>query len=82
MSVTMLEAQQIVRKNLPGCKIVASIEHDGKYLFIAHWQDLLEGKLDPFFSVEKSGGYFRDFSPQDYPNPLEVITRLDDAANL
>lgn len=75
--VTLNQAREIVLKNLPeGTKIESAIEYDGMYLFIAYRPDPLEGHLDPFFSVNPTTGYFRDFSPSDYPEPVEVINAL------
>lgn len=76
VAVDMAEAREIISKNLPGSKVVSVIDYEDKFLFVAHRNDPLEGTLDPFFSVDKSNGYFRDFSPQNYENPLEVINRL------
>lgn len=59
-----------------GSVIKAAIDYGDKFLFIAHRPDPLEGKLDPFFSVNKKTREVRDFSPQDYPNPLDVINKL------
>lgn len=71
------EAEKIVIKNLPkGTVVKGGVDYQNHYLFIAHRPDPLEGYLDPFFSVEKSSGYFRDFSPMDYDEPLEVINAL------
>lgn len=76
MAINMAEARKIVEENLPGSKIISAIDHEDKFLFIAHRNDALEGKLDPFFSVTKSDGHFRDFSPQDYENPAKLIMKL------
>lgn len=74
------KAEKIVIFNLPkGSKIKSAIEYNDKFLFIAHTPDPLEGTLDPFFSVDKLTRKFRDFSPQNYDNPLEVITKLQEA---
>lgn len=81
MTVTLEEAEQIVLDKLPdGSTVEAAIEYQNMYLFLAYWPDPLEGRLDPFFSVNPSNGFFRDFSPSDYDNPLEVIQALDKAA--
>lgn len=81
MMLTLNEARKIVEKNLPGANILSGIDFEDKYLFIAQRDDPLEGDLDPFFSVEKENGSFIDFSPQDYPDPLVVITRLQQATD-
>lgn len=78
MNVTLQEAEEIVLQNLPqGTKIVGRAEYEGMYLFLAPGPDPLEGHLDPFFSVNPETGYFRDFSPQDYDNPGELLAILN-----
>lgn len=59
-----------------GSIVKAGIEEGDQFLFIAHRPDPLEGQLDPFFSVDKKTKKVRDFSPQDYPNPLEILNKL------
>lgn len=77
MSVTIEKAREIVLNGLPeGARILGETEQEGKFLFLAPNPDPLEGHLDPFFSVDIATGYFRDFSPQDYDNPGDIITRL------
>lgn len=75
--LTLEEAKKVVLRNRQdGTKITAAIEHEGDYLFIAIGPDPFEGRFDPFFKVNKSTGAFRDFSPQDYENPRDVIDPL------
>ncbi|MBA2727661.1 MAG: hypothetical protein H0U49_05760 [Parachlamydiaceae bacterium] len=59
-----------------GSVVKSVIEEEDKFLFIAHRSDLDEGKFDPFFSLDKKTGLIRDFSPQDYPEPLAIIKKL------
>lgn len=74
------QATKILLNTLEKGSVVKSvIEHEDNFLFIAHRPDPLEGHLDPFFSVDKTTGNVIDFSPQDYPNPLEIINRLKEA---
>lgn len=80
MAVTIKAAEKIVLEKLPqGSVVKSAIEYEGKYLFIAYRPDPFEGFLDPFFSVEKDTGFFRDFNPTDYDNSLEVLNSLDSA---
>lgn len=75
--LTIKDAEDLILVNMPkGSVVKAAIDYDDKYLFIVHRQDELEGFFDPFFSIDKESGYFTDFSPQDYDNPLDVINRL------
>ncbi len=62
-----------------GSVVKSVIEEKDKFLFIAHRPDPLEGKLDPFFSLDKNTGLIRDFSPQDYSEPLVIIKKLQAA---
>lgn len=62
-----------------GSKVKAVVDMGDHFLFIAHRPDPLEGKLDPFFRVEKKSGAARDWSPQNYSNPVEVLDKLRDA---
>lgn len=75
--ITLEQAKQILLNTRPkGTKILGSTEEGNLYLFIAPNPDPLEGRFDPFFSVDKTTGYFRDFSPTDYDNSLDILNRL------
>ncbi len=77
MALTLQDARNIVLKKLPrGSEIKGSTEEGDFFLFIAVNPDPLEGRLDPFFSVNKITGAFMDFSPTDYPNSLDILQRL------
>ena len=81
MALTMGEARKVVLENLPeGTVIESGVLYDGLFLFIAYRPDPLEGHLDPFFSVDPKTGYFRDFSPSNYPEPVKVIKALEAAS--
>lgn len=78
MRVSLDAAEEIVLGNLPeGTRVTNRATYQGKHLFLAPNPDPLEGHLLPFFSVDAETGYFRDFSPQDYDNPLEVLNLLN-----
>lgn len=77
MKLTLDQARMIVLKHLPnGTEVASAVEYDGLYLFIAYRPDPLEGRFDPFFSVNPETGHFRDFSPSDYPEPQIVVGAL------
>ncbi len=59
-----------------GSVVKSVIEEGDHFLFIAHGPDPDEGKFDPFYSLDKNTGLIRDFSPQDYPDPLAIIKKL------
>ena len=78
--LTLMEAKKLVESKLPkGSQVKSAIDYQDKYLFIAYTPDPLEGRLDPFYSVDKKTKEFRDFDPQSYSNPLEVFKKLDEA---
>lgn len=56
------EATQIVKSYLPDGKIQVAVPYQNVYLFQVFGDDPLEGRMDPFFSVDKTTGEFRDFS--------------------
>lgn len=71
------EARKILIKNVPGAKIIGSHETPDDYLFLAPFDDPIEGRLLPFFKVGKRSGSFSDFSPLDYENSREIIDILN-----
>lgn len=77
MTITLEEAEQIVREKLQVQNVHGKTEYQGLYLFLAPFDDPDEGHLLPFFSVNPETGEFRDFDPQAYDNPHEVLDLLD-----
>lgn len=78
--LNMQEAKKIVLDNRPtGTIIKEAILHGNEFLFLAIGPDVLEGNFDPFFKVNANTGAFTDFSPQDYPNPREILDQLNPA---
>lgn len=77
---TLKEATNTLRKALvKGTVIKAGIEYGEDFLFLAIGPDELEGRYDPFYKVNKKTGAVRDFSPQDYANPREILDQLNPA---
>lgn len=73
--LTEIEARVIAMKNVaPGSKFVQSETYKNFYIFLIIGPDPVEGKLDPFFSVDKETGAFRDFSITD--GGLELIRKF------
>lgn len=61
--MTEAEALKIAMRYMaPGSKFMKSVEHGNLFVFHINGPDSLEGSLDPFFSVDKTTGEFRDFS--------------------
>jgi hypothetical protein len=62
MPLSLQDATKIVKKALPAGKIQKSVEYKGLYLFQVFTDDPFEEEMDPFYSVNKETGEFRDFS--------------------
>lgn len=77
MTISLEQAEMIVLSKLPEATVVGKTEYQGLYLFLAPSSDPDEGFLLPFFSVDPHSGSFRDFDPQAYDNPLEVLNLLN-----
>ena len=61
--MTEAEALKIAMRNMPpGSKFIKSATHGNFFIFHINSPDSLEGDLDPFYSVNKTTGKFRDFS--------------------
>jgi hypothetical protein len=56
------EATEIVRKAIPNGKIQWQTDYQDLYLFQVFTDDPFEEEMDPFYSVNKETGEFRDFS--------------------
>lgn len=77
--MNLKEAEKYALDQLPkGSKVVSSITYDGMFLMMIHRPDGDEGEFLPFFSVDPVSGEFKDFSPFDYENSLEVIKLLQE----
>lgn len=59
--ISVEKAKQIVRDNLPYCKIEQVFPYKGQYIILASTSDSLEGNMDPFYSVDMETGKFKDF---------------------
>ena len=62
MQVSLQNAIDIVKKNIPNGKIDASIRYRDLYLFKVFIDNGFEKDMDPFYSVNINSGEFRDFS--------------------
>lgn len=61
--MTEAEALKIAMKHMAtGSTFVKSATHENLFIFHINGPDPAEGNLDPFFSVDKTTGKFRDFS--------------------
>lgn len=56
--ITSIQAEQIIKKNLPSGRIQAGpVPYQGKWLFSVYVDDTLEEDLDPFYSVDRFGNF-------------------------
>lgn len=69
MPLSLQQAADIVKKNLPEGTIQASVSYKGVYLFRVNVNLPFEENLDPFFSVDQNTGEFKDFSIITDGNP-------------
>ena len=53
---------EIVKQNFPEGKIQAVVQYKSLYLFQVFTTNPFEEELDPFYSVDRETGDFRDFS--------------------
>lgn len=68
-------AREFFEKNAPeGSDVANVIFYKGEFMAIITLSDSDEGGFLPFFKIK--GNQVVDFSPQDYSNPLEIITLL------
>lgn len=64
--MTEAEALKIAMQHMaPGSKFIKSATYRNFFIFHINGPDPAEGNLDPFFSVDKTTGEFRDFSIVD-----------------
>jgi hypothetical protein len=56
------EATKIVNKALPGDPINTYVEYENLFIFQVFSKRPMEEQMDPFYSVNRETGEFRDFS--------------------
>lgn len=75
MTIDTKSAFTIVKKNFPKAKIQRYIEYEDLYIFQLLTGLPFEEGLDPFYSVDKTTGEFKDYSIFDDATG-DVITLL------
>lgn len=73
--LTSQEAEKIVKKNIPDGQIQTWIAYKHVYLFQVFSTRPNEEEYDPFYSVDRMTGEFRDFSILTDGN-ISEITKL------
>lgn len=73
----ILKATLIVEDELPKGKIQKHIEYERLYVFQVYLEGEGEEEFDPFYSVNKFTGEFRDFSilNGDTPRIIDLFSR-------
>ena len=79
MMLSLDEAKAVVNKNLPGGAIQSSVDYNGLYLFMVFRLAPEESEMDPFFSVDKKTGAFKEFSVITDGNTDELLGLFEKA---
>ena len=69
------EAIKVAKESYPTGKIQKVVEYKGLYVFLIFDDDPLEGKMDPYYSVDKKTGEFKEFSLFLHGD-MEELTKL------
>lgn len=56
------DAKKIIEKNIPNCKPQCCVLYKNLYVFVVFTNDEIEGRMDPFYSVDVNTGKFEDFA--------------------
>lgn len=59
--LSLMQAGQILKDNIPECYIHSYVEHKGKYIFEVYVLSPSEMGLDPFYSVDRKTGEFAGY---------------------
>ena len=70
------QATRIVNQNIPTGTVYKSVEHDNLFVFLVLTDDPEESGYDPFVSVNRDTGEFRDFSPFSSDHAKTVIGKF------
>ncbi len=73
------EATRIAQTAFPDGRIEATIEYKNLFVFQMFVPEPLETLWDPWYSVDKSTGEFRDFSILEDGNVEEILTLVRQA---
>lgn len=78
MPLDLKMAYDIVLKEIPSGKIQTSISYKDLFIFQVFTDKPFEENWDPFYSVNKKTGEFRDFSILTDSNP-EIVSLFEKA---
>lgn len=72
-------ATDIIKRNLPDGDIQSYVSYQDLFIFQVFSGDPEEREMDPFFSVNKNTGEFRDFSILTDGEPEKIVALFTDA---
>ena len=75
--LSVKEAIKIAKRNIPQGEIQSGIIYNGLYVFMIFTDDELEGKMDPFYSVDIETGKFAEFSVITDGDIREIMRRFE-----
>lgn len=77
--LNITEATKVIAKNLPGWKIQRATPFKGDlFIFLVEEpQNSPEQGMDPYYSVNRKTGEFKEFSIVDGTTPLEVFNAFE-----
>lgn len=79
MPINVEEATKVINKEMPAGKIQAVIVYRNLYLFAVFTDDPFEVDWDPFVSVNRDTGEFRDFSIFADGDAAEILRLFETA---
>lgn len=68
------QANEVVRKQIPNGKIEKAIKYKNLYLFMVFTDDPGEEEMDPYFSVDQETGEFKDFPIFEDEGMAEILS--------
>lgn len=80
--LSVKQAVNTVKNNIPTGNIESMIIYNGLYVFKVFTDDELEGRMDPFYSVNMETGEFRDFSIITDGNTSEIVKLFNESKKL
>ncbi len=75
-------ATKVIRDNLPNGKIQAHIVYEDLYIFQVFTDNPGEEEFDPFYSVHRTTGEFRDFSIITDGDTTEIFSLFREAKGI
>ena len=71
--VSIIEAEKVIKRELPEGKVVDRAPYKNLFIFVVDVPSEGEEMMDPYYSVNKETGEFKEFSVTKDINPLELV---------